>query len=362
MVGDGDPTEMGLHGPVNYHVIPRAACLKKRAPLEAAFGRRPWPALVIHGWTPRETVRRTVAALRSRARGPTIIHLEDNEDAITEAYLDRPVASLRRERMKVLDRLVPRALTHPLRGPDFVARADGVTVIVEKLLSLLNRPERAMILSPGAESVPALTEARKTQIRGALGLALGERMIVYPGNMHPANRKDLFDLYQSVEFMNQRGMSTRLIRTGEDHCEPWDISFTTIRASRSIELGFVPRYYLLELLACADLLIQPGGPGPFNDYRLPSKLPDFMASGRPVILPNTNIGLRLTDGVNAILLEKGDADDIATKAIALMNNPAQAQAIGAAGARFAQNLSWDVAAQSLLDFYVRTLSIAARKK
>ena len=51
-----------------------------------------------------------------------------------------------------------------------------------------------------------------------------------------------------------------------------------------------------QLLVAADILVQPdGSPGPFNDYRFPSKLPDFFASGRPVVLPKTNIGLYLSE-------------------------------------------------------------------
>ena len=61
------------------------------------------------------------------------------------------------------------------------------------------------------------------------------------------------------------------------------------------------------------MLVQPGRPDAFNDYRFPSKLPEFLASGRPVMLPRTNIGLHLEDGVEALLLGHGDADEIADK-------------------------------------------------
>ena len=44
-----------------------------------------------------------------------------------------------------------------------------------------------------------------------------------------------------------------------------------------LDLGFVSRDRLWDLLAAADVFVQPGGPSPFNDYRFPSKLPDFLA-------------------------------------------------------------------------------------
>ena len=69
-----------------------------------------------------------------------------------------------------------------------------------------------------------------------------------------------------------------------------------------VTLGRVDRPFLIDLLKSADVFVQPGRPGPFNDYRLPSKLPEFMAVGRPIILPATNVGLRLRPGVEAMLL------------------------------------------------------------
>ena len=44
--------------------------------------------------------------------------------------------------------------------------------------------------------------------------------------------------------------------------------------------GFVPKARLPRLLALADVLVQPGRAGAFNDYRLPSKLPEFLAAKR----------------------------------------------------------------------------------
>ena len=60
---------------------------------------------------------------------------------------------------------------------------------------------------------------------------------------------------------------------------------------RRRRLAEIPGY-----LALADAFVQPGAPDDFNRYRLPSKLPEFLAMGRPVILPHCNIGNDLTDG------------------------------------------------------------------
>jgi glycosyltransferase involved in cell wall biosynthesis len=116
-------------------------------------------------------------------------------------------------------------------------------------------------------------------------------------------------------------------------------------------LGFVPRSVLLELLGSSDFLVQPGCSNAFNDYRLPSKLPDFLASGRPVILPRTNLGLMVRDGVEALLLDVGDAEEIAAKVAWVLSNPEQAKRIGAAGREFARQMSWENQAARLAAFY-----------
>src|SRR5205823_4875162 len=58
----------------------------------------------------------------------------------------------------------------------------------------------------------------------------------------------------------------------------------------SVELGYVKHTEIGRVLSLADFLIQPGTADQFNEYRLPSKLPEFFAMGRPVVLPRTNVG------------------------------------------------------------------------
>ena len=77
-------------------------------------------------------------------------------------------------------------------------------------------------------------------------------------------------------------------------------------------------------LALADAYVQPGAPDDFNRYRLPSKLPEFLAMGRPVILPACNLGDELADGEDALLLREGDALEIAARIEQLLDGPALA--------------------------------------
>jgi len=107
-----------------------------------------------------------------------------------------------------------------------------------------------------------------------------------------------------------------------------------------------------EILGAADVLVQPGGPSPFNDYRFPSKLPEYLASGRPVVLPRTNVGLELRDGEEALLLERGDAPEIAAAVARLAADPALRARLGEAGRAFAlRELRWTTTVDRVQELY-----------
>jgi glycosyltransferase involved in cell wall biosynthesis len=140
------------------------------------------------------------------------------------------------------------------------------------------------------------------------------------------------------------------VRTGRDFV---DAAFLKKAGSEQkiIALGHVPRAFLLDLMKCADLFVQPGAPGPFNDYRLPSKLPEFMAIGRPIVLPATNVGTRLRHREDAMLLEDGSAQEIARHVVSLLDDAELSARLAANARAFAErHYRWDEQVQKLKVF------------
>ena len=130
---------------------------------------------------------------------------------------------------------------------------------------------------------------------------------------------------------------------------PWS-SVTRLRTSR--RWGVCPRPALADYIAAADILVQPGKAGAFNDYRFPSKLPMFLASGRPVVMPRSNIGRYLRDGEHCLLLGDGTARELARLLAGLAEDPDRRRRIGQAGREFAKNnFSWKKSAENLASFY-----------
>jgi len=186
-------------------------------------------------------------------------------------------------------------------------------------------------------------------LRAELGLDPEDLAIVYPGNIHMVNIDEMRELWTAVAQLRRAGRRIVLVKTGWGSTQT--VTFPALGEGVR-DLGWVPHERVPELLAAADVLVQPGGPGPFNDYRFPSKLPEFLASGRAVILPRTNVGLLLRDGEEALLLERGDAAEIAGAVDRLASDPALRERLGSAGQAFAlRELRWSTGVDRVQDLY-----------
>lgn len=315
-------------------------------------------------WTPREIVRKTVEPVATQYGVPYVIHFEDNERHLTETWMQRQYGAapgvapkglrgLFRKRKKAAARPVPSYLTDPAELDSFLAAAAGATMIEERLAELLPAKTPKLVLEPGVDHAELGRESDshlRTEIRHRLGISDSSAMILYPGNVHWANVGEVRELYLAIDLLRARGRDVVLVRTGKDAVDA-DFLAQAGRETGVVALGQVERTLLLYLLGSADLFVQPGKPGPFNDYRLPSKLPEFLAAGKPVILPATNVGRRLTNGVEAILLREGSAAEIAAGVDAILDDPALAARLAANARAFAvRTYSWDRQVEKLAAF------------
>jgi glycosyltransferase involved in cell wall biosynthesis len=311
---------------------------------------------LLHAWTPRENVRLFVEKIASRWNLPYLVHLEDNEVRITAAHLGVSSTQLLQMSKLQLWRRVPGVLSKPHRMKVFLGHALALTIITPTLQEFCPPGKRWLLLEPGVNSEffrPVHSEIRERILR-ELCLPNDEKYVVYTGNTHAANKSDVMALYNAISALRGKGKKIKLIRTGLDHTRPDPSVLRT--EDWLIEFGVLSQPRLLQVLQIADFFVQPGSPDDFNAYRLPSKIPECLAMGRPVIMPRANVGLRARDGQDAVLMTKGDSDEIVAKLQFLMENPDLAARIGASGRNFAiENFSWARSARGLSDFYATVL-------
>ncbi len=159
-------------------------------------------------------------------------------------------------------------------------------------------------------------------------------------------------LYLAVAVLNREDFPATLVRAGTDYHpflgpdERWGRRY-------SIELGPVSHTQIPELLALADVLVQPGKGDAFNDYRFPSKLPEFLSVGRPVILPNANIGRHMEHRVDGFVISDMNAIAIADAVREIMSDEALYRTLSSGALEFFRKwLSWAKSGRLLRDFYL----------
>ncbi len=317
---------------------------------------------VIHAWTPRECVRKFVISYQGKLAHAArlVVHLEDNEEHLISGFAGAPVDEVRRMGHEEWDKRASDSLPHPVRYRTFLRLADHVTVIVDRLREFVPPGIPTTLLEPGVDPAYAAPLTPDPKVRAEYGVLAAEKLIVFTGSSTFANEPEMLDLYRAVAVLNRRGTPTKLLRTGFTRPQFLETLPPELRAF-VVDLGFVAKSRLPSLLAAADVLVQPGRPGPFNDFRLPSKIPEFLASGRPVILPPTNIALQMRDGIEALFLSEGSPENIADCCARVFKDPKLAAALGAHGTAFARK-HFDLAKNTdgLFELYQKVFALPSR--
>ncbi len=292
---------------------------------------------ILHAWTPREHVRRAVERCRREMPGARlVVHLEDNEEFLTARFAGEDHARLRELPDAELAARLPVHLSHPREYRRFLQSADGITGIVAPLADFAPPGVPFVEWWPGVDFQAYHPGAPDPALRASLGIRPGEKILCYPGSSHFANGEEMGNLYEAVFLLNRRGTPCRLVRTGRDTPD-FPARFAPDELAKTVlHLGFVERSRLPGLLRLADVLVQPGADDAFNRYRLPSKLPEFLASGRPVVMPRANVGLRVRPGIEALLLETGRSEEIAAACQNVFDDPVLGRRLAEEGARFAR--------------------------
>lgn len=303
---------------------------------------------IIHTWTPREVVRVFCERLLQKHPCSLVIHLEDNEEYLTEVTVGRSFAELDRLPKKELDSLIPAKRYHPIKGRNFLAKAQGLTLIIDTLgrFNYANVP--SLVLPPPVDERLFYPRPLNLALRKELDIPEDHVVLAYTGNVHAGNRDEVRELYLAVHRLNEQGCPTVLIRTGINAVDLGKEAWITANEKN---LGWVERFEVPDILAAANVLVQPGTPGLFNDQRIPSKLPEYFAMGRPVILPRTNLGLKVEHGLEGFVLDKADGEGIARAVLEINRDKEMAGRLAAGGVVFGRNRLKRPTPQKMVAFY-----------
>jgi glycosyltransferase involved in cell wall biosynthesis len=268
------------------------------------------PPDIVHAWTPRENVRKAAFGCAANAGAKLVVHLEDNEQLVTSHILGKEQSELAEASEFELARRLPPTLSHPRLADLFVGMADAVTVVWPSLHKFVAQgiPKHHLLMCPAPERLRTSVSIEKMALK--LGVSPSENLIVYSGHLNSVNRADQSVLYKAVILLNNQKVRCRLIRTGPNTLGTAE-TIAPGSAPYVIEAGLLTDGELAAAMRLATVFVQPGQNDPFNQYRMPCKIGEFLHIGCPVIVPNANVGDWLTDGDNALILREGSPQEIA---------------------------------------------------
>lgn len=163
--------------------------------------------------------------------------------------------------------------------------------------------------------------------------------IVYCGY---STNPEVFALVEALAVVSDTSPDLRLKVIGDTlrpHLLP-DLRAHAVRlgvADRLELVGEVKRDELPPILAAARLLALPRPDTPVSRAGLPTKLGDYLATGRPVVVNAVgDIPRYLRDGIDAYLVQPGDVSAFAARLRYVVSHEAEASDVGRAGAETAR--------------------------
>jgi len=117
--------------------------------------------------------------------------------------------------------------------------------------------------------------------------------------------------------------------------------------------GRVPDEFVRRCLSTADVCLSPDPKNPLNDVSTMNKVVEYMAMAKPLVSFDL-LEARVSAGRAAVYVPDNDEAAFAGAIDQLLDDPGRRREMGRYGRdRVARELSWEVSAKSLLDFYAR---------
>jgi len=217
--------------------------------------------------------------------------------------------------------------------------ADGITVASRFLQqrfggSLITHVRDTDAWKPGC--------ADPAEGRRRLGVG-SERLVMFLGT--PRGYKGLEDLAAAVASLGRPDVALAVIGASPDSAAGRQIVRLCPRATL---VSWVPFDQIPAFLAAADVVAVPQRNTPDTLGQVPAKIFDAMALGRPVVSTRVSMVPEILDGCG-LLVEPGDVTALAAAIARLLDDPAEAQILGArARERCVERYSFEAARRELL--------------
>jgi len=160
------------------------------------------------------------------------------------------------------------------------------------------------------------------------------------------SQEEIDNLLRSVEYIvYRRGITNTkfiIVGTGPNWQEMLELS-QEMGLSKYVHFtGFVPYDIFYEVLATADIGVNPEFKNSFTDKSTMIKIMEYMTFGLPIVQFDVTEGKVTADGAS-VYVQRNDEKDFAEAIICLLKNPEKRKVMGEIGRRrIREKLSWDI--------------------
>lgn len=231
--------------------------------------------------------------------------------------------------------------------------ADGVTVIShplkERALSI-GIPEDCIALIPSGIDVNTFPCLDKMECRKRLAIPLDKTLFGFIG----FSLWDMQMLADTFAIVHQQKNTVCLLLIGGGVEEKQkDIFRSRFQIGVDVLMpGVVPFEHVPCYLGCCDFLLLPMEDNKANKARVPNKLTDYFAAGKPVIVSNVGDAAKYTRQYQAGMVCSPNAQSMAEACLQLMDCPDKADALGANARHAAENhFAYTVLIEVWIKFY-----------
>lgn len=256
-----------------------------------------------------------------------------------------PVAEKLEERWRPLHRRLRSAFAVWRRTRIRRRGLDGLTVVshtLERAVEPLGLPVQLVWggVDPGLFSPTTITTP-------------GDKLTIgYAGNFQPY--QGLPTLLEAVGSLVARGRDLELILVGDPGATGVDRLARQLLGERVTLAGQVAYEAVPEALARANVLVIPRPDSRPARAGFPSKLPEYMALGKALVITDVgDQGRVVRDGESGLVVPPSSSSALAAALERLRDEPLRDRLGQTARAVAQDELSWRAATDSLLDFFVR---------
>jgi glycosyltransferase involved in cell wall biosynthesis len=226
-----------------------------------------------------------------------------------------------------------------LRSADLVAC--GSDEIAEQVKGLGVSPDRLLVTPNGVDPEMFSPDRDGAGVRSRLGL-VGRYVIGWVGSFRPFHGLEM--ALEAMLAVESKIPEATLMLVGDGlERERIEKTVDTLGLRNVALTGAVGYLEIPEYVAAMDVaIITDRGSGSF--HYSPLKLREYMSAGKAVIAPRVGEMSRwLTDGEDAVLVESGDTDGMATALIDLHGRPELRERLGAAARqKILDQATWDI--------------------